>query len=473
MPTLARLQSIRARLILIPLLVLPAMLAFATAILLAGSGERIAEETRSGMQTGRVLVAYSLRTIGTTPNPDAEIRHLMGNLTNVRHVQFVYLPTATLSGTPPLLHAETPRVAAPDWFVALFSAERPVETYPVTIQGARRGEVIVVGNPLDEIGEVWSELVFLVGLLGGASALILGALLWTARLVARPMQALSSGLDRLGRGEFAPIGRSRVSELQRIGEKFNALVQSLDQARSDNRLLIDKLIAVQESERREIARELHDDFGAALFGIRTELALIRESAAQDPLDRAEILPHAEAMSGMIDDIQKQNYRMLDRLRPGSLAHARLSESIGDLVDGWAERHRGITWLLSIEDEIDGAGEETALTVYRMVQEGLVNALRHAKAETVEVALAFRGSDLVISIRDDGLGLPADFHMGFGLLGMSERVRRLGGRLSVENGAEAGIVIEAVISWPNPGAMQVEPTAPRTAATILGAVLVHA
>ncbi len=269
--------------------------------------------------------------------PDAEIRHLVANLASVRHVQFFYLATETMGGAPPLLHAETPRIEAPQWFVDLFPAERPVETYPVMIHGVERGEIIIVGNPLDEIGEVWAELVFLVGLLAGASVLILAALLWTARLVARPMQALSGGLDRLGRGEFAPIGRSRVSELQNIGEKFNSLAQSLDQARSDNRLLIDKLIMVQESERREIARELHDDFGATLFSIRTELALIR-----DTRDPAEIGQHTAAMSGMIDDIQKQNYRMLDRLRPGSLAHARLSESIGDLVDAWAERHRGVT-----------------------------------------------------------------------------------------------------------------------------------
>lgn len=456
MRSLARLQSIRARLILIPLLILPAMLFFAVAILLSGAGERIAEETRSGMQTGRVLVAYALRTIGNTPNPDAEIRHLMGNLANVRHVQFIYLPDGGVSvnGAPPLLHAEPPRVEAPDWFVGLFESERPVETYPVTIQGARRGEVIVVGNPLDEIGEVWSELIFLVGLLAGASLLILAALLWTARLVARPMQALSQGIERLGRGEFTPVGRSRVSELERIGEKFNALAQSLDRAQRDNRLLIDRLIMVQESERREIARELHDDFGATLFGIRTELALIRDAA-----DPGAIAQHAAVMAGMIDEIQKQNYRMLDRLRPGSLAHARLSESIGDLVDAWAERHRGIAWLLNIEEEIDGAGEEAALTVYRMVQEGLVNALRHAGATSVEVSLALRDGDLVVAVRDDGAGLPKDFHMGFGLLGMGERVRRLGGSLSVGNGAEGGTVIEAVIPWSIPAAPPPKPSAP--------------
>ncbi len=463
MRSLARLQSIRARLILIPMLILPAMLAVAATILLSGAGERIAEETRSGMQTGRVLVAYSLRTIGSTPNPDAEIRHLMGNLANVRHVQFIYVPTSGMSGAPPLLHAEPPRVEAPDWFVGLFPNDRPVETYPVTIRGTRSGEVIVVGNPLDEIGEVWSELVFLVGLLAGASLLILIALLWTARLVSRPLQALSGGLDRLGRGEFAPIGRAQVSELRHIGEKFNALAQSLDQARSDNRLLIDKLIMVQESERREIARELHDDFGATLFSIRTELALIRDTG-----DPKAIATHTQAMSAMIDDIQKQNYRMLDRLRPGSLAHARLSESIGDLVDAWAERHRGITWLLTIEEEIDGAGEEAALTVYRMVQEGLVNALRHAAAQTVEVTLAFRDGDLVVSIRDDGAGLPQNFHMGFGLLGMSERVRRLGGKLTVSNGTESGTVIEATIPWrkapmPEPESVSIEREAPGFAA----------
>jgi len=123
------------------------------------------------------------------------------------------------------------------------------------------------------------------------------------------------------------------------------------------------------------------------------------------------------------------------------------------MDAWAERHRGITWLLNIEEEIDGAGEEAALTVYRMVQEGLVNALRHANAESVEVSLALRDGNLVVTIRDDGAGLPENFHMGFGLLGMSERVRRLGGRLSVANVAEGGVVIEATIPWSCPRARQ--------------------
>jgi two-component system sensor histidine kinase UhpB len=224
---------------------------------------------------------------------------------------------------------------------------------------------------------------------------------------------------------------------------------------------------VQESERREIARELHDDFGATLFSIRTELALIRDT--RDPV---EIGQHTAAMSGMIDDIQKQNYRMLDRLRPGSLAHARLSESIGDLVDAWAERHRGVNWVLTIEEEIDGAGEEAALTVYRMVQEGLVNTLRHATAETVEVSLAFRDNDLVVAIRDDGAGLPANFHMGFGLLGMSERVRRLNGRLSVTNGAESGTVIEATIPWPSRPAPQAAQTSSQRDMPVFGAVPAH-
>ncbi len=151
----------------------------------------------------------------------------------------------------------------------------------------------------------------------------------------------------------------------------------------------------------------------------------------------------------------------------------LSESIGDLVDAWAERHRGVTWLLTVEEEIDGAGEEAALTVYRMVQRGLVNALRHAGAETVEVTLAFQGGDLVVSIRDDGRGLPAGFHMGFGLLGMGERVRRMDGRLSVANGAESGTVIEAAIPWPSHRTAQASPVSSQHDLPIFGAVPAHA
>ena len=105
----------------------------------------------------------------------------------------------------------------------------------------------------------------------------------------------------------------------------------------------------------------------------------------------------------------------------------------------------------------------------MVQEGLVNALRHAKAATVEVSLAFHGGDLVVAIRDDGAGLPKDFHMGFGLLGMSERVRRLGGRFSVEGGADGGTLIEAAIPWPAPQDRRTETSAPQRDLPLLAAV----
>ncbi len=120
-------------------------------------------------------------------------------------------------------------------------------------------------------------------------------------------------------------------------------------------------------------------------------------------------------------------------------------------------HRDVDCELRLPAEQAGFDEETSLTSYRIVQECLTNVARHAKARRVRVALEIDDNHkdqrsasaagpraLRVSIEDDGVGLPPDFRFGFGFLGMSERVRKLGGQLHVANGASAGALIEAVI-----------------------------
>jgi glucose-6-phosphate-specific signal transduction histidine kinase len=163
--------------------------------------------------------------------------------------------------------------------------------------------------------------------------------------------------------------------------------------------------------------------------------------------------------------------MLGSLRPGSLAHARLSEIDrrpgGCLGRAASRRHLAAR---TIEEEIDGAGEEAALTVYRMVQEAWSTRCA-SQAESVEVSTGASGRDLSSRSATTGAGLPADFHMGFGLLGMSERVRRLGGDSRSRTVPKPARLIEATI----PG--RTRSIASRRIdcrdAGIMGAVLAHA
>jgi two-component system, NarL family, sensor histidine kinase UhpB len=94
-------------------------------------------------------------------------------------------------------------------------------------------------------------------------------------------------------------------------------------------------------------------------------------------------------------------------------------------------------------------DDASLTIYRIVQECLTNVARHSKANRVEVAVGVRpGGSLIIRIADNGVGLPENFRFGFGFLGMSERVRRLNGRLNVSNRRSGGTVIEVTMPVPS-------------------------
>ena len=129
----------------------------------------------------------------------------------------------------------------------------------------------------------------------------------------------------------------------------------------------------------------------------------------------------------------------------------LSDAVRHLVDSWRAAHRDCICDLDVQAEPLRCNEDVSLTSYRLIQESLTNVARHARARTVRVAMNYAAGTpdagaarLRVSIEDDGIGLPADFRFGFGFLGMSERVRKLGGQLKVANRAHKGTIIEAVI-----------------------------
>ncbi len=112
-------------------------------------------------------------------------------------------------------------------------------------------------------------------------------------------------------------------------------------------------------------------------------------------------------------------------------------------------HKSFFCDLTIPDIEPELSDDASLTIYRIVQECLTNVARHSKADRVEIAVSLRpGGSLVVRIADNGVGLPKDFRFGFGFLGMSERVRKLNGRLDVSNGGSGGTVIEVTMPMPS-------------------------
>lgn len=429
--------SLRLRLIVLPTLVVVVGLSILAVLQIGAARDRVRTETRASMEVGRTLIQNALTRRRTYRQVDG-LTGLKDELPNVRHIRFSVGPVGVAA--PDI--ADNDEV--PDWFEALISPRPVTERYRVvTSEFKTAGEVVLVANPDDELREIWGDWRDLAIVLVVVS---IGVALVVAVVVSeglRPLNMLAEGLERLGEGQF-DVSMTPVSdvELRRVGNRFNRLAESLTRVTEDNRLLIGRLMSLQEAERKEIAHELHDEFGPSLFGIRAELSSIAVLAKADPPRSGEIEERLRSIGQLVEQIQRINSRMLERLRPLVLHEMGLSAALARMVDAWAERYPAIKWRKKIGRNVD-VPEALALAIYRAVQECLTNVVRHAEATSVEVSLAQTAAGVKVGVRDDGHGFGEDVRFGFGLLGMAERARGLGGRLEVSRPRGGGALVELI------------------------------
>ncbi|HHJ13709.1 MAG TPA: PAS domain S-box protein [Gammaproteobacteria bacterium] len=212
-----------------------------------------------------------------------------------------------------------------------------------------------------------------------------------------------------------------------------------------NRFLIHKSLAVQEEERRKLARELHDELGQCTTAIQADAALIYERSRDQ---NRPIATSARAILDVSARIYDVVHSMMQRLRPAVLDDLGLVAALQEEVDAWRARHPGIDCRLESPEGLEGLGEAINISVYRIVQEALTNVARHASARQVgihlqlEPALAGTPQRLRLSIHDDGRGMQPDpASRGLGLIGMRERVEALGGHFTIHTADGEGVHID--------------------------------
>ena len=197
-----------------------------------------------------------------------------------------------------------------------------------------------------------------------------------------------------------------------------------------------------DEERRAIARELHDEFAQSVTAIRTlAVAIIGRHPSDTPT-----LEAARTISNEAGRLYDGMHSLIPRLAPIALDTLGLAETLQGLLDEWRKREPAIRFSLrqALPEQL---GPSLALTIYRIVQEGLINAVRHAKASHVSIAIETNSQLVSVRVIDDGVGLPHDWSRpgSFGLRGLRERVTTLHGNLRVENRADAkGVEIRAEI-----------------------------
>ena len=160
---------------------------------------------------------------------------------------------------------------------------------------------------------------------------------------------------------------------------------------------------MQDDERRDLARELHDEIGPLLFGIRANAVALMEAI---PPEKADMNSAAQGVLQSAEALQHANRRILDRLRPLHIRELGIERSVDALLQNARTQAPDMNLTSSIDSrlaDIDGLLSET---VYRVIQEAITNVLRHAGARSMNVEATIERDQLMIEISDDGAGFPA-------------------------------------------------------------------
>ncbi|HEX4572792.1 MAG TPA: histidine kinase [Dongiaceae bacterium] len=326
---------------------------------------------------------------------------------------------------------------------------------PVIFQDRKLGEAVAWVDPATLTAEAWREASHLLAVMV-VTLLLLCALVYAALARAlRPTRLIHAGLERIAANDLTTrLPPFDLAELSPIREVFNHLAESLDRTLAERNELTCRLIALQDDERRHLARELHDEFGQSLAAIRALAASAGQTAAQDC---PSLLPECEGIAKTAAGMMETLRGTLFRLRPPDVEELGLAASLEGLVAGWNGRSAGHTrFEMRLGGALGSLPAELSAGLYRIAQEAITNAAKHAEARRVILDLAMREvrlspgapgkMEVELTVEDDGKAGARDpaVRSGMGLLGMRERVASLGGKLSFEAGTSIGSVLRVAI-----------------------------
>lgn len=332
--------------------------------------------------------------------------------------------------------------SVPAWFTDLLTPE-------FTPRWLEVGKLRLVLRPdaSRSLIDAWDDLCTMAAWAGLLLGLLFVATRWALDRALRPLSQVMQALDRTGGGRFdTRLPVFATPELGRISRAFNGMADRLVAAVNDNvRLETEREVDAQmqarlQEERRVIARELHDELAQGITAVRALAGAIVQRTADQPA----LHGHARSIVSATGEMQDGVRGILHRLRPP--ASSDLMTTLQRTLAAWQVQHEAITLhsRLALGNRV--VSDDVALAVLRIVQEGLTNIVRHAKASRVELDITATSGRLQISLADNGSGSSGQpspaAGSGLGLTGMAERIALLGGHLKIENRPGNGFCLVA-------------------------------
>jgi two-component system sensor histidine kinase UhpB len=396
----------------------------------------VATQLLSNMQwtkgsPGLARMTEFLREVGSIPAINLELRDDEGTL--------VYK-------SPPLVNPDGRQ--PPAWYGALVSTSFQPKVVVLPI-----GRIVLQADASLAVLDGWDYLrpalwIVLFGLVLG-NALIYALVGRTLR----PLSKLLRGLKQIADSQYdTRLTGLHGLEGREISKAFNDMAQSVQdsiaakrqameatRALADNRELTQMIQARIELEHAAISRELHDELGQHVTAIKSAgVAIARRTAETDP----SIEQSARLVIQCADLIYDGMHRMIATLRPLALDQFGLNDALRDLLVECQLQHPDLRVSFSLPDGQDVLDQALATAVYRIVQEAVTNALRHAQASRLDVTVAVHSRSLQLSVRDNGSGRIDEFQRKghFGLHGMRERVQALSGKFQLLQCEPSGVEI---------------------------------
>jgi two-component system, NarL family, sensor histidine kinase UhpB len=395
---------------------------------------------------GRMTAIYS--NVG---GPDAVLQFLQ-QLGRVRANE-VYLQSPTgevLYRSPPATYKAGRE--APAWFAHLLAPHATRYTFAL-----RGGLLLVVeAQPSRALLDAWDEIARLFAIAVIMLLVVNGLALWSVARALKPFPIIAAGLERIKRGNLAfRLPRLAGSEANAIGTAFNRMAQAVEdkvgaerkaheaEARLEERREMASLADQRvEEERRLIAHELHDEFGQSVTAIRSLALAIVSRVGERDVETGNV---ARLISEEAARLYDAMHGLIPRLTPLSLDTLGLADTLESLVRDWQRRHPSV--VLSLRQQLpQELGPSVTLAIYRVVQEGLINALRHAQASRVDIVVDCDSQRILVTVTDDGRGLSEEWQRPghFGLRGLKDRVQQLRGVFSIGAAAGCGVRLSAEI-----------------------------
>jgi two-component system sensor histidine kinase UhpB len=441
-------MSLRYRLILSIALMLLISLTIGGGVAWLHAVRSVATEMDAALEVGEHTVRTAIPYMGSGDDGTARLRQLVATFDDDRHLR------ATLVGQDGKTIAQSylapPPYVVPHWFAWALGRNEPSQTLTLP-SDAGASAIRLDTDPRNEMTEVWTEFGDDIQILIVFGAVTFPMIYWILGRALAPLSRISQAFNSFGETvAVQPLAEAGPPEIVQLASGFNAMIDRLAEAETRNRRLNEQLSTIQEEERAEIARDLHDEIGPYLFVMGVDAAALQSTA--EAAGQGDIAARLKPIRDGVAHIQQQVKSILSRLRSGTVAEFGLKQALENLAAFWRTRHDGVTITVGGSAFDKALGEVFEGQVYRIVQESLSNAMRHGKPRRVDIRIdAVDDHEVIVQVSDDGSGFRSSAETrGFGLRGMVERVTALGGDLDIRPGSEgAGVTVRARLPIPHP------------------------